>query len=90
MQNINLMFFIFMIIYNIYPRLGTPILLGGLLRYFKKSMNETYETALLYAAGICIATAINVITLNQAIFGAFHIGAKIRVATCSVVYRKVI
>lgn len=69
-------------------RLGTPILLGGLLRYFKKSMNETYETALLYAAGICIATAINVITLNQAIFGAFHIGAKIRVATCSVVYRK--
>ncbi|XP_016909218.1 ATP-binding cassette sub-family C member 4 [Apis cerana] len=69
-------------------RLGTPILLGGLLRYFKKSTNETYETALLYAAGICIATAINVITLNQAIFGAFHIGAKIRVATCSVVYRK--
>ncbi|XP_003699290.2 ATP-binding cassette sub-family C member 4 isoform X1 [Megachile rotundata] len=69
-------------------RLGTPILLGGLLRYFRKSTDETYETALWYAAGICIATAINVITLNQAIFGAFHVGARIRVATCSVVYRK--
>ncbi|XP_071872524.1 ATP-binding cassette sub-family C member 4 isoform X1 [Bombus fervidus] len=69
-------------------RLGTPILLGGLLRYFKKSTTETYETALLYASGICIATAINVITLNQVIFGAFHVGARIRIATCSVVYRK--
>lgn len=70
-------------------RLGTPMLLGGLLRYFKKNTVETYEMALLYAGGICLATAINVISLNQAIFGAFHIGAKIRVAACSVVYRKV-
>lgn len=66
------------------------MLLGGLLRYFKKNTTETYETALLYAGGICIATAINVIALNQVVFGAFHVGARIRVATCSVVYRKVI
>ncbi|XP_017890591.1 multidrug resistance-associated protein 4-like [Ceratina calcarata] len=69
-------------------RLGTPMLLGGLLRYFKKGTTETYEAALLYAGGICIATAVNVVTLNQAIFGAFHVGARIRVATCSLVYRK--
>ncbi|CAK9798979.1 Probable multidrug resistance-associated protein lethal(2)03659 [Anthophora quadrimaculata] len=76
------------ILNEFFIRLGTPILLGGLLRYFKKDTQETYETALLYAAGISLATAVNVITLNQAIFGAFHVGAKIRVATCSVVYRK--
>ncbi|XP_015437296.1 PREDICTED: probable multidrug resistance-associated protein lethal(2)03659 [Dufourea novaeangliae] len=69
-------------------RLGTPMLLGGLLRYFRKNTTETYETALLYAGGICLATAMNVIFLNQSIFGAFHVGAKIRVAACSVVYRK--
>ncbi|XP_076243243.1 ATP-binding cassette sub-family C member 4 [Calliopsis andreniformis] len=69
-------------------RLGTPMLLGGLLRYFKKDTTETYETALMYAGGISLATFINVISLNQAIFGAFHVGAKIRVAVCSVVYRK--
>lgn len=69
-------------------RLGTPILLGGLLRYFKKDTTETYETALLYAGGICIATFANVVSFNQAMFGAFHVGAKIRVAACSVVYRK--
>ncbi|XP_043261450.1 uncharacterized protein LOC122402590 [Colletes gigas] len=69
-------------------RLGAPILLGGLLRYFQRNATESYETALLYAGGICLATAINVITFNQAIFGAFHVGARIRVAACSVVYRK--
>ncbi|XP_043486928.1 ATP-binding cassette sub-family C member 4-like isoform X2 [Polistes fuscatus] len=69
-------------------RLGTPLLLGGLLRYFRKGGGETYQTALLYASGICIATAISVITINQTIFKAFHIGAKVRIAACSVVYRK--
>ncbi|KAI4502295.1 hypothetical protein M0802_002207 [Mischocyttarus mexicanus] len=69
-------------------RLGTPLLLGGLLRYFRKGSEETYQTALLYASGICIMTAISVIAINQTIFSAFHIGAKVRIAACSVVYRK--
>lgn len=69
-------------------RLGMPLLLGGLLRYFRKDSVESYENALWYAAGICIITGINVISVNQSIFGAFHVGAKVRVAVCSVVYRK--
>lgn len=72
-----------------FRRLGTPLVLGGLLRYFRKDSVETYEIALCYAAGICVATAINVVSGNQAIFGAFHVGAKVRVAVCSLVYRKV-
>lgn len=70
-------------------RLGTPLMLGGLLRYFRKDSSLTYEVALYYAGGICLATAINVLSGNQTIFGAFHVGAKVRVAVCSVVYRKV-
>lgn len=70
-------------------RLGTPLLLGGLLRYFRKDDALPYEIALCYAAGICLATAVNVLSGNQTIFGAFHVGAKVRVAVCSVVYRKV-
>ncbi|KAJ8687081.1 hypothetical protein QAD02_022875 [Eretmocerus hayati] len=69
-------------------RLGTPILLGGLLQYFKPTPTTTYEAAMIYAGGISIATGINAITINQTIFGAFHIGGRIRVAVCSVVYRK--
>jgi len=70
-------------------RLGTPLLLGGLLRYFRKDSIEPYESALWFAAGLCIASGINVISNNQALFGGFHIGSKVRVAVCSVVYRKV-
>ncbi|XP_039312865.1 probable multidrug resistance-associated protein lethal(2)03659 isoform X2 [Solenopsis invicta] len=69
-------------------RLSMPLLLGGLLRYFRKDSVETYENALWFGAGICIATGIYVISGNQTIFGAFHMGAKVRVAVCSVVYRK--
>ncbi|XP_014467770.1 PREDICTED: multidrug resistance-associated protein 4-like [Dinoponera quadriceps] len=69
-------------------RLGTPLLLGGLLRYFRKDDALPYEIALCYAAGICVATAVNVLSGNQTIFGAFHVGAKVRVAVCSLVYRK--
>ncbi|XP_034942268.1 probable multidrug resistance-associated protein lethal(2)03659 isoform X2 [Chelonus insularis] len=69
-------------------RLGTPILLGRLLRYFRESGGVTYNDALMYAGGICLATGINAITINQSIFGAFYLGGKIRIAVCSVVYRK--
>ncbi|KAK0161584.1 hypothetical protein PV327_010040 [Microctonus hyperodae] len=69
-------------------RLGTPILLGRLLRYFRKNNEVSYNDALMYAGGICLATAINAITINQTIFGAFHVGGRIRIAVCSVVYRK--
>jgi len=70
-------------------RLGTPLLLGGLLRYFRKNSVETYENALWYAAGICIVSGVNGISYNQIIYGAYHVGANVRVAVCSVVYRKV-
>ncbi|XP_014299326.1 ATP-binding cassette sub-family C member 4 isoform X1 [Microplitis demolitor] len=69
-------------------RLGTPLLLGRLLRYFRETGDVEYNDALMYAGGICLATGINAITLNQSIFGAFHVGGKIRIAVCSVVYRK--
>ncbi|XP_051158018.1 ATP-binding cassette subfamily C member 4-like [Leptopilina boulardi] len=69
-------------------RLGTPLLLGGFLQYFKPNTDVPYQTALYFAGGICLASAINVITLNQSIYGAFHIGGRIRVAVCSLVYRK--
>lgn len=72
-------------------RLGVPLLLGQLLQYFRKDGkgNVSYTDALLYAGGISLASALNAITINQAIFDAFHIGGRIRVAVCSLVYRKV-
>ncbi|XP_058800223.1 ATP-binding cassette sub-family C member 4-like [Phymastichus coffea] len=69
-------------------RLGTPMLLGALLQYFKPGSTTSYEEAMYFATSIVLASLANVISLNQTIFGAFHVGGRIRVAACSVVYRK--
>ncbi|KAJ8687082.1 hypothetical protein QAD02_022876 [Eretmocerus hayati] len=68
--------------------LGTPLLLGGLLQYFKPEPTTTYENALLCAGGIALTNAIQMITVNQNLYGCLHIGGRIRVAVCSLVYRK--
>lgn len=66
-----------------------PPLLGGLLRYFRKDPVETYETAMWYGAGLCVASVLNMLCFNHLIYRAYHVGLKIRVAVCSLVYRKV-
>lgn len=48
-----------------------------------------YEEAIIYASGIVILTAINAILVSQFYSTSFHNGMKVRVAVCSLVYRKV-
>ncbi|XP_043465526.1 ATP-binding cassette sub-family C member 4-like [Leptopilina heterotoma] len=69
-------------------RLGTPILLSGFLQYFRPKTEVPYQTALLFAGGICLFSCLTVISLNQSIYGSLHVGGRIRVAICSLVYRK--
>lgn len=69
-------------------RLGQPILLGKLLFYFRKDSDMSKEEALYYAGAMIGLTVLNVLSLNQYIFSAFHYGMKLRVACCSLIYRK--
>ncbi|XP_055306698.1 ATP-binding cassette sub-family C member 4-like [Sitodiplosis mosellana] len=73
---------------DIVLRLGQPLLLGQLLLYFRKDSTMTYEDALMYACGIVILNALNTILVNQFVMIAFHNGMKVRVAVCSLIYRK--
>ncbi|XP_046392253.1 probable multidrug resistance-associated protein lethal(2)03659 [Ischnura elegans] len=65
-----------------------PMFLGGLLSYFKIDSTMSKKEALLHASGIVGFAAINAMVLNHYMFKAFQIGMKIRIATCSLIYRK--
>ncbi|KAJ6642101.1 ATP-binding cassette sub-family C member 4 [Pseudolycoriella hygida] len=73
---------------DIFIRLAQPFLLGRLLTYFRHDSNMPYEEAVYYAVGIVGLNALNAIVVNQYYMGGFHNGMKVRVAVCSVIYRK--
>uniref|UniRef100_A0A0P6IW43 Putative abc transporter c family member n=1 Tax=Aedes aegypti TaxID=7159 RepID=A0A0P6IW43_AEDAE len=76
------------VVNDIFIRLAQPIFLGWLLQYFRKDTDVTRESALYYAGAIVLLNALSVITINQYILGSFQNGMKVRIAVCSVIYRK--
>lgn len=56
---------------------------------FSEDSKMPYEEAMWYASGIIILNAINTILVNQFFIIGFHNGMKVRVAVCSLIYRKV-
>lgn len=63
--------------------------MGSLLEYFKPNPTTTYENALYFAGGIVLARLLQMISMTQYLYGSNHTGGKVRIAVCSVVYRKV-
>ncbi|KAL9698307.1 hypothetical protein quinque_001748 [Culex quinquefasciatus] len=79
----------FIAVFNdIFIRLAQPIFLGMLLQYFRRDSNVSRESALYYAGVIVGLNALSVISINQYILGSFQNGMKVRIAVCSVIYRK--
>jgi ATP-binding cassette subfamily C (CFTR/MRP) protein 4 len=75
-------------------RISQPLFLGWLVRYFSGSNSEldshiTIEEAYIYAAGIILCSALNIFVIHPYMMAIFHMGMKIRVACCSLIYRKV-
>jgi hypothetical protein len=48
------------------------------------------HTAYLYAAGVVVCSTFTVLIQNPVWLAAVHTGMKMRVGTCSLIYRKVI
>lgn len=76
------------VINDVVIRLSQPFLLGQLLMYFRKGSEMPHQEALGYAAGIVVMNALSALIINQFFIGGFHNGMKVRVAVCSVIYRK--
>ncbi|XP_067646399.1 probable multidrug resistance-associated protein lethal(2)03659 [Eurosta solidaginis] len=64
-----------------------PLFLLGLIAYYSKG-GEDINSAYLYAAGVILCSAINVTVMHPYMLGTMHCGMKIRVAMCSMIYRK--
>lgn len=74
---------------DILIRLGQPFLLGYFLLYFRTDTNITYHEALSYAIGIVVLNFLNALFSNHILLLSYHNGMKVRVAVCSLIYRKV-
>lgn len=73
---------------DIVVRLTQPVFLGLLLDYFTPNSQTTRESAFWYAGALVTLSAISAISINQYILGSFTNGMKVRLATCSLIYRK--
>lgn len=58
--------------------------------FFRKDSELAYETAVKYAIGLVSINAISIVANNQLSIISYHISMRVRIATCSVIYRKVL
>lgn len=79
----------FFFLNDIILRLGQRLLLANFLMYFRKSSDVTYYEAFTYAVGVALLMVLSTLFSNQITFLSLHYGMKIRVAVCSLIYRKV-
>ncbi|KAL3281370.1 hypothetical protein HHI36_004580 [Cryptolaemus montrouzieri] len=66
-----------------------PIMIGKLINYYSPANTEiTKDDAFLYAGAVVLCSLINVLMVHPYQMGVCHLGMKVRVACCSLIYRK--
>ncbi|XP_054270037.1 probable multidrug resistance-associated protein lethal(2)03659 [Macrosteles quadrilineatus] len=77
------------IVENVF-RVSQPLFLGKLIEYFTRDGGGTVskDEAYFYAGGVVMCSALSVFIMHPYMLGIMHIGMKIRVACCSLIYRK--
>lgn len=70
-------------------RIVQPQLLRQFLLYFKSNSNISHSNAILFASGMVILNGLGALIINQLFMTGYHNGMKVRIAICSLIYRKV-
>ncbi|XP_041354291.1 ATP-binding cassette sub-family C member 4-like [Gigantopelta aegis] len=65
-----------------------PVLLGGLIRYFTREATITKTDAYMYALGVSLCAVVLAITHHPYFFIVTRLGMQMRVACCSLMYKK--
>uniref|UniRef100_A0A182Q5F7 Uncharacterized protein n=1 Tax=Anopheles farauti TaxID=69004 RepID=A0A182Q5F7_9DIPT len=68
-------------------KVSQPFFLGKLVAYYSRQQGDLTE-AYLYAAAVVLCSAINVLFIHPYMLSQLHLGMKLRVAACSMIYRK--
>ncbi|CAD6992115.1 unnamed protein product [Ceratitis capitata] len=70
-------------------RVTQPLFLGRLIDYYANQSNKDDEyTVYIYAMGVVLSNAMNVLLRHPYMLGIQHIGMKARIAVCNLIYRK--
>jgi hypothetical protein len=64
-------------------------ILGWMMEYFAVGSTMGESEAYLYGSGVVAMAALYTFTHHAYFFGVMHTGMRIRVAACSLIYRKV-
>uniref|UniRef100_A0A182NJ65 Multidrug resistance-associated protein lethal(2)03659 n=1 Tax=Anopheles dirus TaxID=7168 RepID=A0A182NJ65_9DIPT len=68
-------------------KVSQPFFLGKLVAYYSRQQGDLTE-AYLYAGAVVLCSAINVLFIHPYMLSQLHLGMKLRVAACSMIYRK--
>ncbi|GLG99920.1 Putative multidrug resistance-associated protein [Gryllus bimaculatus] len=75
-------------IMEIVLRVAQPIFLGQLVLSFSNDSEVPRDAAMGYAAGVVLCSAANIFVIHPYMMAIFHMGMKMRVGSCSLLYRK--
>lgn len=67
-----------------------PFLLARILRYFSGNRQDWSTGIHYYAAAFCIVPLLDAVIIHWAIQTFTHVGMKVRVACCTLIYRKIL
>lgn len=71
-------------------RLPQPIFLGWLVSLYNEDVSDDDYSGYIYGTLVVLCSLFSVWTMHLFWLNILHLGMKIRVATCSLIYRKVI
>ncbi|XP_076749190.1 putative multidrug resistance-associated protein lethal(2)03659 [Xylocopa sonorina] len=71
-------------------RLVQPFLLARLLRYFSGNRKNWTNDIHYYAGAFCLLPLLNALILHWSLQTLMHVGMKVRVACCTLIYRKIL
>lgn len=65
------------------------MVLGQLISFYTPEQTEiTKEQAYWYAAGVVVCSLVNILSTHPYMMGVLHLGMKMRIGCCSLIYRK--